>query len=94
MGNFHLTESGKKYLAAVVTCILVYFFMKFISPIVSPFIFAFLVAGILNPLAQFFHRKMKIRKPVIAGTILFVACVLAADFCAGYRGKQNGGADA
>lgn len=78
MGNFHLTESGKKYLAAVVTCILVYFFMKFISPIVSPFIFAFLVAGILNPLAQFFHRKMKIRKPVIAGTILFVACVLAA----------------
>ena len=65
-------------MAAVVTCILVYFFMKFISPIVSPFIFAFLVAGILNPLAQFFNRKMKIRKPVISGTILFLACVLAA----------------
>lgn len=76
MSKFHLTEGTKKYLIVAVTCLLVYCFMKFISPIVSPFILAFLLAGVLNPAAQYIHKKIKIRKPVVAGVILFAGCVL------------------
>ncbi len=73
-----MTEGAKKYLIGAVICLLVYFFMKFISPIVSPFILAFLLAGFLNPAAQYLHKKIKIRKPVVAGMILFAGCVLIA----------------
>lgn len=72
-----LTSGNKKYLAAAMVSILVYLAMKYLSPIASPFILAFLLAGLLNPLVQILHKKIKIRKPVLAGLILFsVSAVL------------------
>ena len=76
MLKLNLTNVGKKYLVAAVVSLLVYLAMKYISPIASPFILAFLVAGTLNPLVQALHKRIKIRKPVLAGIILFSASVL------------------
>ena len=76
MLKLNLTNVGKKYLVAAVVSLLVYLAMKYISPIASPFILAFLVAGALNPLVQALHKRIKIRKPVLAGIILFSASVL------------------
>lgn len=76
MLKLNLTSVGKKYLVAAVVSLLVYLAMKYISPIASPFILAFLVAGTLNPLVQALHKRIKIRKPVLAGIILFSASVL------------------
>ena len=76
MDKFSLSKSGKKYLEVAVVIFAVYFGMKYISPIVSPFLFAFLLAGLLNPLVQRLHKKIKIRKPVLAGVILFFFCLL------------------
>lgn len=75
MNNFNLTENGKKYLTVAMIIFAVYFVMKYISPFTSPFLFAFLLAGLLNPLAEKLNKKIKIRKPVLAGTILFLVCL-------------------
>lgn len=74
MGKFNLTESGKKYLEAAAVIFVVYFAMKYISPIASPFIFACLLAGILNPLVQKLHGKIKIKKSVLTAFILLIVC--------------------
>ncbi|NBJ91087.1 AI-2E family transporter [Parablautia muri] len=71
-----LTDGGKKYLTAAIVILFVYFAMKYISPIVSPFLLAFLLAGLLNPLIQSLHKKLKIRKSILAGLILFSICAL------------------
>ncbi len=78
MDRFKLTESGRKYLAAAGISLLVYLAMKYISPFVSPFIFAFLLAGLLNPLVQFLHKKLRIRKSILAGVLVFICCLLLA----------------
>lgn len=75
-GKKGLTESTKKYLTMGMVIFLVYFSMKFISPVVSPFIIAFLLAGFLNPLVLKLHRKIKVRKGILAGLILFIICLL------------------
>lgn len=74
--KINLTDSGKKYLTAAILIFAVYFAMKYISPIVSPFLLAFLLAGLLNPIVQSLHKKLKIRKSILAGIILFSTCVL------------------
>ena len=71
-----MTEEGKKYLTAAAICLLVYFVMKYISPIASPFVLAFLLVGLLNPLVLMLHKKLKIRKSILAGLILFAVCIL------------------
>ena len=76
MDKFHLSETGKKYLLTGAIIFIVYFAMKYISPIISPFIFAFLLAGALNPLVRGLGKKIKIRKSVLAGIILFLVCLI------------------
>lgn len=68
-----LSEGGKKYLTAAAVSFLVYLIMKYVSPVVSPFLFAFLLAGLLNPAVRFLHNKIKVRKSVLAGILLFTA---------------------
>ncbi|MCM1136790.1 MAG: AI-2E family transporter [Clostridium sp.] len=81
MGDFmlkvNLTNGNRKCLVVVAVSFSVYLAMKYISPIASPFILAFLLAGLLNPLVQALHKKIKIRKPILAGLILFSASALA-----------------
>lgn len=73
-----MTQNGKKYLTAAAVSFLVYLAMRYLSPIASPFIFAFLLAGLLNPVVQVIHKKIKIRKPILAGIILFAVCIVIA----------------
>lgn len=74
MGKDLWTENRKKYgiLAAVTAG--VYLFMRFLSPVFSPFILAFFIAGLLSRLTE--KIPFKIKKPVLAGVILIVALVL------------------
>lgn len=74
MGKFNLTESRKKYLEAAAVVLGVYLAMKYVSPIASPFIFACLLAGILNPLVLKLHRKIKVRKSILTALILLIVC--------------------
>ena len=76
MLRLNLSQTGKKYLTAAIVSLLVYFAMKYISPIASPFLLAFLLSGLLNPLASALHQKIKIRKSFLAGIILFSASIL------------------
>lgn len=76
VNKINLSEAGKKYLILAAVSFLVYLAMKYISPIVSPFLFAFLLAGLLNPAVQILHNKMKIRKSILAGILLFAVGVL------------------
>lgn len=75
-GKRGLTGDTKKYLVMAGIIFMVYFSMKFISPIVSPFIIAFLLAGLLNPLVLKLHRKIKVRKSILAGLILLSSVCL------------------
>lgn len=72
MDKLRITENGKKYLQVGITTIFVYFGMKYLSPVVSPFIFAFLLAGALHPLVTKLNQKIKIKKSILAGGIIFL----------------------
>lgn len=76
MWKINVTESGKKYLTAAGVSLLVFLAMKYVSPIASPFILAFALCALLNPLASALHRKTKIRKSVLAGLILLLVSIL------------------
>lgn len=81
MEKLHLSEGGKKYLWVVVIVFSVYFGMKYISPIVSPFIVAFLAAGFINPIVTRLQRKVKIKKSFLAGIVLLFFLVIAVLLC-------------
>lgn len=71
MDKISLTENGKKYLQIALVVLAVYFGMKYLSPVLSPFILAFLLTGFIDPLVSKLHQKLKIRKSALAGVILF-----------------------
>lgn len=71
-------EGKRKYLIIAAVTFCVYFAMRYLSPIASPFILAFLIAGALNPLIQKIHKKMKIKQSVTAGLVLILICIGAA----------------
>ena len=73
-----LSEAEKKYVEAAIIIFFVYLAMKYISPIVSPFIFALLLAGILNPIVLALHQRLKVRKSILTGIILFIGGVVVA----------------
>lgn len=75
MDKINISESWKKYLTVAAVTFAVYLGMKYVSPVVSPFLFAFLLAGVLNPVVRILHDKIKIRKSVLAGLLLFAAGV-------------------
>ncbi len=67
-----MTEYGKKYVQIGIVTIFVYLGMKYLSPVVSPFILAFLLAGMLYPLVTKLNRRIKIKKSVLAGGIIIL----------------------
>ena len=76
MFGIKMTQTGKKYFTAVIVIFLVYLAMKYVSPIASPFLLALLLSGLLNPLASALHKKIKIKKSVLAGIILFLISII------------------
>lgn len=76
MFGINMTQTVKKYFTAAIVVLLVYLVMKYVSPIASPFLLAFLLSGLLNPLASALHQKIKIKKSVLAGLILFIVATI------------------
>lgn len=74
MEKFWGTEKARKYGTFFVVIIGVYVFMKYLSPVLSPFLFAFLIAGVLNRLAG--KIPIKVRKHYLAGAIFIFFSVL------------------
>lgn len=76
MLGINMTQTVKKYSTAVIVILVVYLAMKYVSPIASPFLLALLLSGLLNPLASALHKKIKIKKSILAGIILFIAAII------------------
>ncbi len=76
MEKWQVSENGKKYLQIVVIVGSVYFAMKYISPIASPFIIAFLVAGFINPIVTKLQKRFHLKKPVLAGVVLLFFLII------------------
>lgn len=58
----------EKYVIIILVSILVFLFMKYLSPVISPFLLAFLIAGALDKLAK--KIPIKIKKSFLAGILL------------------------
>ena len=76
MDKIHFSESGKKYLSMVAIVLSVYFAMKYVSPVVSPFVLAFLLVGFINPIVTRLHSRIKIKKSILTGIMIFLLCAL------------------
>lgn len=62
--------SRRKYIMAGMVTAGVYFSLKYLSPIFSPFLLAFLMAGFFNKLTKKIH--VRIKKSILAGLILLL----------------------
>ena len=67
---------NSRYGVALLVILGVYLAMKYVSPVVSPFIFAFLAAGLINPFVKKIHHKLKIKKSLVTGILLLFFCAL------------------
>lgn len=76
MDKINLSENGKRYASIVIIVFSVYFAMKYISPVVSPFAFAFLLVSFMNPIVNRLHSKIRIKKPILTGGMLLLLCIL------------------
>lgn len=72
MDKFSMEEKGKKYVQILLITLIVYFGMKYISPVVSPFVIAFLLASMINFPVSWLHQKIKIRKSILTGLFLLL----------------------
>lgn len=81
MEKIQLSESGKKYLWIIGIVFSVYFGMKYLSPIASPFVVAFLMAGFINPIVTKLQEKVKIKKSVLAGLVLLFFLIIVLFLC-------------
>ena len=70
MGKIGLTKKQKRYGLLAMVIAGVYLFMRFLSPVLSPFILAFLFAGYMSKLTKKLPFKMK--KPILAGILLLL----------------------
>lgn len=76
MDKMVLEGNKRKYLMIGIVTISVYFFMKFLSPVVSPFLLAFLIAGALGRLTE--RIPIKIKKSFLASMLLLLFVGLVA----------------
>lgn len=74
MKKIGLTKNQKKYCFLAILIVGVYLFMRFLSPILSPFILAFLVAGYLSRLTR--KLPFQIKKPILAVILLIIFTTL------------------
>lgn len=62
--------NSKKYIIVVMVVAGVYFSLKYLSPVFTPFLLAFLISGVLNRLTD--KIPIKIKKSLLAGSILLL----------------------
>ena len=91
MERICMKENQKRFVTLAIVIAGVYLFMRFLSPILSPFILAFLFAGGLSRMAE--KIPFRIKRPILAGGILLIGLViflLAAGTLLGYAAGKCG----
>ncbi len=82
MGDFFmekiLTRKNKELLIVIGVVLGVYVVMKFISPLVAPFLFAFLIVAYLYPKLERIQKRLHIRKGIMAAFLILCTCILLA----------------
>lgn len=78
-----LSNHTRKYLWTIASVFFVYFGMKYISPIISPFVLAFLTAGFINPLITRLQKRVRVKKSILAGIVLLLFLLLVGILCWG-----------
>lgn len=67
----------KEYLVMAAAAAGVYIGFKYISPLVTPFLFAFLFVSVLHPFLEKIQKKIPIKKSFLTAGILLLLCVTA-----------------
>lgn len=67
----------REYAVLCIAVIGVYIGFKYLSPLVSPFLFAFAFVAILHPLLERIQGKYHIKKGIMAAGILLLVCITA-----------------
>lgn len=75
-GGIHLKPQQRRYVLLAGTILAVYLGMRYISPVLSPFLLAFLIAGALNPFLCRLNQRTGLKRPLLAGIVIFLCCVL------------------
>ena len=66
----------KEYAVLGAAVIGVYIGFRYLSPLVTPFLFAFAFVSLLHPLLEKSQNKYHIKKGFLAAGILFLLCVI------------------
>ena len=66
----------RKLIIIAGTALLVYFCLRYLTPVLLPFGFAVLLALIAEPLVGFFHKKLKLPRPLATGIGMTMTLVL------------------
>lgn len=69
---------GAKILYALLLVLLIYIFIKYLFPLTAPFVIAWILATLLNPVVTLLYRKLKLSRGI--GTILSMLTVLSSLF--------------
>lgn len=72
------TRKNKEYMIVAGVVLGVYLTMKIVSPMIAPFLFAFLIVAYLYPKLDRIHRKLHIKKGVMASIYILAVCILLA----------------
>lgn len=89
MEKINFTKNQKKYGLFALVIAGVYVFMRFLSPILSPFILAFLIAGCMSRLTK--KLPFRVKKPILAAALLlfFAAlCLLIAGLVGNFAAQK------
>jgi sporulation integral membrane protein YtvI len=69
---------GSKILYVIILILSVYVFIKYIFPVTAPFVIAWILATLLNPVVTFLYQRIRLSRGV--GTILSMLTVLTSLF--------------
>lgn len=83
MEKYGLSNHTRKYLWTIISVFAVYFGMKYISPVISPFVLAFLAAGFINPIITRLQKRIRVKKSILAGIVLLFFLLIAVILCWG-----------
>lgn len=74
------TRKNKDFLILTGVVFGVYIAMKFISPLVAPFLFSFLILACLYPKLEWIQKKFHIKKGITASVCILCICIFLAVF--------------
>lgn len=81
MEKEHVSENTKKSIWVIAVVSAVYLGMKYVSPVISPFIIAFLAAGFINPIVTALEKKIRMKKSILAGLVLLCFLIVILLLC-------------